>query len=350
MIAALQQVTHQRTAAPRLPTFVRRSVLARASRLVPVTPPSVGAGVILLLLVGTGAWILNREAAPSRSSPNEQANEAYLRGRALVLRPIAEDLKQAASFFQEAIRLDPDFPDAWAGLASAYKRMPITGALPPRDAFPRAEEAARKALSLDPTTPRPIRHSAPRRSGSTGITLPPNGCCSAPWSCSRTHADAHLFLAHLYSNIGRDVDALRHIRRARDLDRQWAQPRALEGLFLTWGRKYTEAVAHLDAVTTVTDPNLWTAHAFRADALLALGRTDEAMRAYDRSMAVGGHAFQHGQRPILPCRRGPSGRGGGGARHRGATAELRARPGPPGARPTARGHRRALARHRRIGW
>ena len=57
-------------------------------------------------------------------TPNDPANEAYLRGRALVLRPIAEDLKQAAGYFQEAIRLDPEFPDAWAGLASAYKRMP----------------------------------------------------------------------------------------------------------------------------------------------------------------------------------------------------------------------------------
>jgi serine/threonine-protein kinase len=302
VIASLQLIVAHRPARPRvrrLLAFRRRSTSPRGRRAGLAGRLLLGIGLMILLAAAAGAWILSRGPTASRRSPDEQANEAYLRGRALVLRPIAADLKQAAGFFQEAITLDPGFPDAWAGLASAYKRMPITGALPPREAFPRAEEAARRALSLDPNNAEAYAalgtkafwfdwdYPAAERLLTRALELQP------------TLADAHLFLAHLYSNIGRADEALRSIRRARDLDRQWAQPRALEGQFLTWARKYSDAVAHLDVVTTVTDPGLWTAHAFRADALLALGKADEAVRAYERAMALGGHAFQHGQRTIF---------------------------------------------------
>jgi tetratricopeptide (TPR) repeat protein len=69
-------------------------------------------------------------------------------------------------------------------------------------------------------------------------------------------------------------------------------------------RKYTDALAHLDTVATVTDPMLWTAQAFRADALLALGRTGDAMAAYERSLDLGGSPFQRAQRGFFLARAG----------------------------------------------
>jgi tetratricopeptide (TPR) repeat protein len=296
VIAALQLVADQKPLRPWVPRLFksrRRPLSARTRRRRWLASRQLlGLALIILGLGAVMTWILTRGP---RTSPNAQANEAYLRGRALVLRPIAEDLKKAVGFFQEAIRLDPSFPDAWAGLASAYKRMPITGALPPREGFPLAEEAARRALSLDPDNAEAYGalgtkafwfdwdYPAAERLLKHAVDLQPN------------YADGHLFLAHLYSNIGQADLALHHIRQARDLERQWAQPRALEGQFLTMARKYSDAIAHLDAVTTVTDPNLWTGHAFKADAMLADGRSEEAMRAHERAMAQGGHAFQKAQ-------------------------------------------------------
>lgn len=75
--------------------------------------------------------------------------EAYLKGRYFSSRPGMEEwLKKAVAYFQEAIRLDPDYAPAYSGLADAYSFLGFAGIEEDR---PRqlAIEAAKKAISLD---------------------------------------------------------------------------------------------------------------------------------------------------------------------------------------------------------
>src|SRR5215207_207553 len=59
--------------------------------------------------------------------------------------------KQAVGFCEEAIRKDPDYALAYAGLADVYLFGTGAGAgLPQKEAHRRGREAATKALSLDP--------------------------------------------------------------------------------------------------------------------------------------------------------------------------------------------------------
>jgi tetratricopeptide (TPR) repeat protein len=251
---------------------------------------SVDAALVSHLIprVANALEIGTRATVAKRGTRNERAREAYLRGRAIVLRPVAEDLKRAAGFFQEAIDLDPDYAEAWAGLGSAYKRMPITGGLPPKEAFPRAEKAALKALELD-------------QANAEGYSVLGTKALSYDWDfpaaerylkkaldLQPNHADSHLFLGNVYSHTGRHEEALNEIRRAQEIDPQWPQARAMQGLYLVMARKYDDALRHLDLTATATDPTLWTAHTFRADALIGLGRLNEAMRSYERSVELGG--------------------------------------------------------------
>jgi TolB-like protein/tetratricopeptide (TPR) repeat protein len=62
------------------------------------------------------------------------------------------DLRSSIAFFQEAIRKDPSYAEAYAGLAAATAilgQVPNDG-MPPSDAKPKAREAAQKALQLNP--------------------------------------------------------------------------------------------------------------------------------------------------------------------------------------------------------
>jgi eukaryotic-like serine/threonine-protein kinase len=80
---------------------------------------------------------------------NSAAYQAYLRGRYALNRRSPDSLKQAVQSFQEAILLDANYAPAYAGLAATYDVISGYGVLTPDEAFPKAEEAARKAIALD---------------------------------------------------------------------------------------------------------------------------------------------------------------------------------------------------------
>jgi len=89
-----------------------------------------------------------------RNTPvNPDAYDAYLRGRYAQTSQSPEGLKAGLPAFQQAIALDPTFAPAYAGLADTYSLLANYGVLSPREAFPQAEAAARKALQFDPNSP-----------------------------------------------------------------------------------------------------------------------------------------------------------------------------------------------------
>ena len=212
---------------------------------------------------------------------NSVAFDAYLRGRVHVAKPTPKDLMQAAAFFDEALKLDPNYADAWAGLGSAYKRLPIvTGGS--SDSFAKARAAAKRALELQPdhaeatsvlgTVAFWYEWDYPRAEAllRRALELQPSS------------ADSQVFLAHLLSNIGRFDEALDEIRRAQALDPGWPVPRSLEGQFLFMARRYDAALKRLDETLQV-HPDFWNAHLFRVWALIALGRYNDSLEAADRA-------------------------------------------------------------------
>ena len=84
---------------------------------------------------------------PERRPPDPQAFEAYERGRFFFLRL---DPRTARSLFEQALQRDSAYAPAWAGLALAWGDLADTW-IAPLDAYPRAREAAHRALALDST-------------------------------------------------------------------------------------------------------------------------------------------------------------------------------------------------------
>ena len=80
---------------------------------------------------------------------NPEAYDEYLHGRFLWNRRTLGDLEKSIDYYQQAIQLAPDFAPAYAALGDAYAVISIRGGPPPSEAYPRAREAAEKALQLD---------------------------------------------------------------------------------------------------------------------------------------------------------------------------------------------------------
>jgi DNA-binding winged helix-turn-helix (wHTH) protein/TolB-like protein/Tfp pilus assembly protein PilF len=83
------------------------------------------------------------------STRNNDAYQSYIRGRYFWNRRTEKDLIKGLQYFREAVRLDPKFAEAHAGVADSYALLGLYGLLPPNEAFPPAEDAAKKALNLD---------------------------------------------------------------------------------------------------------------------------------------------------------------------------------------------------------
>jgi adenylate cyclase len=83
-----------------------------------------------------------------RGTPNLAAYEFYLRGRQLMRREKAAEQRSAAEFFREAVRLDPEFAEAHAALASVIAHN-VSHYVEP-SALDEARTASLRALALAP--------------------------------------------------------------------------------------------------------------------------------------------------------------------------------------------------------
>ncbi len=90
-----------------------------------------------------------RMAAHNRA--NLAAYDAYLLGRYQMARRTSTALQQAVEHFNEAIRLDPSYPQAYVGLADTYSLLERYGTMGRSEVIAKAEPAAERALELDGT-------------------------------------------------------------------------------------------------------------------------------------------------------------------------------------------------------
>ena len=89
-----------------------------------------------------------REPLVKAGTRNLEAYQLYLKGRVLLARR-----GPAAAYvdcFEQAVRLDPNYPQAWAGLADSHTVLGYTGLVRPEVGMPKAMEAARRAVALGP--------------------------------------------------------------------------------------------------------------------------------------------------------------------------------------------------------
>jgi len=78
-----------------------------------------------------------------------EAYRLYLKGRNAWNKRTADELQQGIDFFNQAIAIDPNYAAAYAGLADCYNMLVVYGRLQPKEGFPKAKEAAMKALDID---------------------------------------------------------------------------------------------------------------------------------------------------------------------------------------------------------
>ncbi len=85
--------------------------------------------------------VVNAAPTPNRGTTNDEAYRNYQQGKNLLNQRNPAEVKRSIEYFQEAIRLDPNYAQGYAGLARAYVSSDV-------HKF-EAEAAVEKALQLD---------------------------------------------------------------------------------------------------------------------------------------------------------------------------------------------------------
>ncbi|MEP6616067.1 MAG: adenylate/guanylate cyclase domain-containing protein [Ginsengibacter sp.] len=90
-----------------------------------------------------------RAIITTTSTENKEAYDYYLKGKFYWNRR-GTGLKKGLEYFLKATGIDPDFSLAYAGIADTYALFAFYSILPPHQVIPRAREAAKKAIQLNP--------------------------------------------------------------------------------------------------------------------------------------------------------------------------------------------------------
>ena len=199
------------------------------------------------------------EYAAKRGTRSEEAYRLYLQGMYLVDKKTRIDSKRAIELMDEAIALDPDYGNAWAGKAAAHCTYAHMGGIEPKLAFETAKPAIAKAFELAPN------------SAETHAIL---GIISFDydWEFDKglahfrraleldpQHEMARRWHANRLASLGRYDEALTEIKTLIDINPS--------GLFQQWdlanilyqSRRYDEAIVQLQRVMEL-DPNMAWSH------------------------------------------------------------------------------------------
>lgn len=240
------------------------------------------AGALALRLAGD-----ERERLTKHYTNDQEAYELYLKGRYQLNRLTDDGFLKAREYFQQAVDRDPRYALAYAGLADAYNRLGAWNALAPTECFPKAREAAWKALELDQTLAEAhtqigiVKHlydwDFPGAEASYRRAIELN----------QSYADARQWRANYLGTMGRFDEALAEIRRAQELDPVSIEKIAGVGDIFYQRREYDLALEQYRRAHDM-DPNSGFAHWALGNAYVQKGMYDEAISEYEKAIPLSG--------------------------------------------------------------
>ena len=235
-------------------------------------------------------------ALKAKPTTNVEAHEAYLKGRYFWNKRTGEGFEKAGEYFRQAIAIDPNYAQAYAGLGDVYQ-FTAYDAVSRTRLYAKAREAARKALTLDEMLAEPHASlgllamnfdwdwATAEKEFRRAIELNPN------------YPTAHHWYAEFLAAVGRFDESLAQIHRARELDPLSLVINADMGKLLYYSRRYDDALKQLEE-TVKMDAEFPQAHIWLGSLYSTIGRYGDAIAAFQKvrenSWALGWLAYVYG--------------------------------------------------------
>jgi serine/threonine protein kinase len=220
-----------------------------------------------------------------RTTGNKEAYQLYLKGRYWWGKRTPQGFSKAIEYFQQAIAIDPMYALAYSGLADCYSFLPTFAFVPPKEAYPKAKEAALKALEIDDTLAeahislarvkanQDWDWSGGEREFQQAIALNPD------------HAMAHLSYGMTLLSTGRFEESIRECKRAVELDPFAPHTNWILGVVYYVARQYDRAIDQCRK-TLELDSNFFVAHTSLGSAYVQKSMYKEGIAELEKAVAI----------------------------------------------------------------
>lgn len=224
-----------------------------------------------------------------RYTTDTEAYLLYLKGRFQLNRLTDDGFFKGRDFFEQAINKDPKYALAYAGLADAYNRLGGFEALPSKEVFPKAREAANKALELDERLAEAHSELATVYHGYDWDFSTAAREFQRAIEINPSYSDGHQMNGYYLAAMGRFDDALAEMRRALELDPLSLEKTTGIGEILYLQRRYDEACEQFRKALEIESNSGFT-HWALGRPLLAQGKFNEAIAEFQKSIPLSGES------------------------------------------------------------
>jgi TolB-like protein/Flp pilus assembly protein TadD len=232
-----------------------------------------------------------KRALAKKPTENPEAHRLYLLGRYEFAKYTQTGWNNAIRYYEEALKLDPDYALAYCGLADNYAYMGSV-VMPEREAIAKEKEFAEKALALDPELAEAhMSHALALvaaydwRNGlkefDRALELNPN------------LAFAYELQAWTVNGLGRFDEAIAKTRKAVELDPLNPFFQMSLSFYQYWARQYDNAIAQARK-TLEMDPNSAITRVLLGLSFLKKGDTSGAIAEFQKAKAPNPGAWYQG--------------------------------------------------------
>ena len=218
---------------------------------------------------------------------NPEAYEAYLQGQFHWYKLTPPDLESALQYFELALAKDPNYAQAYVGIASVWVGRQQQGFVPRSEAAPKARAAAAKALELDSMLAEVHDILAGIRTWTDWDWAGGEAEYRRAIELNPNLPGPRASLSHLLNILKRPEEAMTQIQRALELDPLNSLFRGHYAMDLMHARRYDDAIAVIRD-TLKTSPNDLIALSTLRSAYHMKHMYTEALEAWKASYAARG--------------------------------------------------------------
>jgi DNA-binding winged helix-turn-helix (wHTH) protein/tetratricopeptide (TPR) repeat protein len=226
-----------------------------------------------------------RKRLTSKETESSEAYRLYIKGRYFWDQRTRGGLLKGAEYARQALALDPHYVLAYVGLADSYLLLGEYLHLSPADTFPRAKEAALRALELDESMAEAHASLAEVLFFYEWDWAKAEEAYQRACGLDPHYATAHHWYAWFLMTQQRFGEAVTEISLAQQLDPGSLTLAATLGLPLYFRREYERAAEQYREALEMS-PNFTLAHYYLGLALLQAGEFGPAISSLHKVKAV----------------------------------------------------------------